>query len=174
MRIPEYLPKIKDQELIDFMTDVRNILNNGGYISQVGSAIPTATGDTGQTVLAQSGLQYSSFSYLNGGWREVPLDATRGWGYITIDAAGAAAGYQIASVTFPRTFTAPPLVLASYIGTKATNPATIEDITGANTLRGAVAYAVTVSGFSIAIFNTAGSTLTAGNRECFGYYAVAT
>ena len=156
------------------MTDVRNILNNGGYISQVGSAIPTEAGDVGQTVLAQSGLQYSTFSYLNGGWREGPIDATRGWGWVEIDAGGAAAGYQIASVSFPRTFTAPPMVLACYIGAKATDPASLEDITGANTLRGVVAYAVTATGFSIAVYNTAGAVMSAGTRECFGYYAVAT
>ena len=177
MKISSYTPKTNDRELLDFVNDVTAIINNGRIGIDTISTTPTIAGaSAGELRLYVNGTDVRLFALSDSAWYSFqyrPVTQS-GWGYVLIDAPGAAAGYQIATVGFPVAFASAPYIITSYIGTKATAPALITDITGANTLRSVAAYATSTTGFSIVIQNSAGGTLTAGQYECFAWYAIST
>jgi hypothetical protein len=177
MKINNYTPKTNDRELLDFVNDVTAIINGGRIGVDIISTTPSISGaSAGELRLYVDGTDVRLFALSDNAWYSFqyrPITQS-GWGYVLITAAGAAAGYQIASVTFPVTFATAPYIMASYIGTKATAPTLITSITGANTLRSVAAYATSTTGFSIVIQNSAGGLMTAGQYECFAWYAIST
>ncbi len=172
-KLRQYTPRIKDVELTDFITDVRNILNQGRYTPTIVTTVPTATGEEGQEVIYYSGTTFRRYTYVNGAWRSTSIGQAQevSWGYITISGTPAS---QTKAVTFATAFTTTPLVLVSYIGVKTgTVPTGPGDFTSANTLRTMMGFAPTTSGFTAAVYTGNGSNLSTGEHEGFGYHAFA-
>lgn len=170
MKIPQYDPKTKDPELIDMLTDMRNLLNNGRYVIPVATSVPSNAGDEGQEVLVSNGNKVDRYTYVNGVWRGTGLGWEYGFGYITISGTPA---YQAASLTFDRVYTTAPIVLVTYIGVKTgTAPTTASDFSGANTLRIFASYAPSTTGCTVVVYTGNASALTNGQHEGFAYLVI--
>ncbi len=155
---------------MDMLTDMKNAINLGRSIPPIGTSVPTGTGEEGQKQLYYNGDFVAEYTYLNGVWRENVLGNETGWGYITISGTPA---YQVATLTFARTYAKAPFVIVSYIGVKAgSDPANPVDLTGANTLRVMAAYGTTTTNAQVVVYTGNGSGLTSGDREAFGYIVV--
>lgn len=175
MNITQYQPRINDRDLLDFINDVTAILNGGRVgIAQISQSPSTFNASDGELRLYKSGNDVRLFAMTGGTWygfQSLPVQQS-GWGYMIVGAGSPA--YQIATVTFPLPFATAPLIVATYIGTSATLPTSITGITGANTLRSVAAYGSSTTGFTILIQNSAGSTMTTGQYECFSWLAIST
>lgn len=169
MKIAQYDIKVKDPELQDFVADVRNILNNGLYTPTIVSTVPSGGGDEGQEIVVSNGDFVSKYLYVNGVWRSIEAGHEQGWGYVLISGTPA---YQIATLTFARTYTKAPFVRLTAIGATTVLPTTPGDIGGANTLRAWQSYAPTTTNCSIVVYSTSGGTLNNNDYECFSYEVV--
>jgi len=170
MKIPDYELHQRDPGTIDMLVDIRNAINNGRVIPPISTTVPTGTGEEGQKQLYYNGDFVGEYTYVNGVWRESILGMEIGWGYITVSGTPA---YQIATLTFERTYAKAPFVMVTYLGVKAgSDPTTPGDLTGANTLRIVAAYAPTTTSVSVVVYTGNSSALTNNDREAFGYIVV--
>jgi hypothetical protein len=175
MNLTQYTPRINDRDLLDFISDVTAIINGGRIGVGVISASPSSLNSVdGEMRIYKNGNDVRLFVMTGNVWygfQNLPVQQS-GWGYIVVGAGNP--GYQVATVTFPSPFASPPLVLTSYIGTTATAPTTIVDITNANTLRSVASFGVSTTGFSIVIQNSAGGAMATGAYEAFAWHAIST
>ena len=176
MNLTQYTPRINDRDLLDFVNDVTSIINNGRIGIGVTTSAPVTTGiGDGELRLYVNGSQTELYAMYKGtfyGFQSMPTRQS-GWGYMQIVAGNPTS--QVATVTFPQPFTNVPYILISYIGTSTTNaPTSPSSLTSALTLRSMLAYNVSTTGFTAAIFNTANAGLTSGNYEAFSWLAIST
>lgn len=174
MRLDQFYPKTKDQELTDHVVNITTLINEGRLSFRTSSTAPSSGDATeGELRLVKiSSTDVRLYAYVDGNWyySQISRPVVTGWGYIEISGSPAS---QTSAVSFPVTFASPPFVQISYIGVKTSAgvPTAPEDFSNANTLRAWAAYAPSTTGFTAAIYTTNASAMTAGHYEGFAYTA---
>jgi hypothetical protein len=174
MKLNAYNILRNDREMEDMLNEMSDILNLGLYQENVLTAVPTYSAQEGESTLYYSGTDKRLYKYINGSWSFIPLrDEACGWGYI----AETANPSVTKAVSFGTAFSAAPLIFVSYIGSRlisAGTPTGPAWFTGALTLRIAIGYAASTTGFTAGIIQTAGANLDNAYNSGFVYRAMIT
>lgn len=174
MRVEDYaFPRETSTEIKEMLDNIRRILNNGGYVPQTVSAIPAWSGDDGEWVIYINGnevrnYQYNSTSSL---WEYgFPKSSKYGWGSVLVDTANSSA---TKAVSFGYTFQSAPVVLASFIGYSSSgNTGTIDLFDTGLTKMVANPYAISTTGFTMAVYSGDGSNFPGAYNMGYSWVAI--
>lgn len=161
-------------DLETMLSDVQDILNLGLYQGSEITSAPTDTPGEAESRVYYSGTDKRLYFYVNGVWNYASLrDEQSGWSYITEVAATSVS----ATVTFPTAFSTAPLVFVSYIGSRLISDGTPTGpawFTGALTLRYTIGYAVSNTGFTAGIIQSANANLGTTYYSAYSWRALIT
>lgn len=154
------------------LDNIRRILNNGGYVPQVITAIPAWTGDDAEMVMYVNGNEVRNYWHNSSAnlWEYgFPISSKYGWGYVLVDTANSSA---TKAVSFGYTFQSAPVVLASFVGYDTGTPDSIDDFDTGLTKMVSSPYAITTTGFTMAVYSGDGSNFPGAWNLGYSWVAV--
>lgn len=173
MRVEDFsLPREVPTEAKEMLDNIRRILNNGGYVPQVISAIPAWTGDDGEWVIYVNGAELRNYVYnaTNATWEYgLPITSKYGWGYVTVTTVDSSA---ITAVSFGYTFRAAPIVITNFVGYTTAGATAISDFATGITKVCYSPYAITTTGYTQAIYSGDGSAFPCACTMGFSWLAI--
>ena len=173
MRIEDYaFPRETSTEIKEMLDNIRRVLNNGGYVPQVVSAIPAWAGDDGEMVMYINGNEVRNYWYNSSSdlWEYgLPISSKYGWGYVLVDTLSSSA---TKAVSFGYTFNSAPVVLASFVGYDTATPDSIDDFDTGLTKMMANPYAITTTGFTVAVYSGDGSNFPGAYNIGYSWVAL--
>ena len=173
MKVQTYNILRNKNDLQDMLSDVQDIIDLGLYQTPEQTSFPTDSPTEGEARIVTSSPPILAY-FVNGKWSYIQLGSKieqSGWDYITETANPDV----LKAITFPITFSSTPLVFVSYIGSRLISDGTPTGpgwFTGALTLRYAIGYGASASGFTAGIVNSANGNLGTTNYSAFSWRAI--